>query len=121
MKLANGPDDIEVAFATARLGGQGRLRQRRGLSGEVSATPRHIEIQVFGDGKAARCIWASAIAAIQRRHQKVLEEAPSPVIDAEDPREDRQGLRRRHRADQVFRCRHDRVPVREGRILPSSR
>jgi len=46
--------------------------------------PRHIEFQVFGDGKESAIHLGERDCSLQRRHQKVLEEAPSPVISAED-------------------------------------
>ena len=44
--------------------------------------PRHVEIQVFGDGQGGGVFWGERECSLQRRHQKVLEEAPSPVVDA---------------------------------------
>lgn len=43
--------------------------------------PRHVEIQVFGDGQGGGVFWGERECSLQRRHQKVLEEAPSPVVD----------------------------------------
>lgn len=45
--------------------------------------PRHIEIQVFGDGKGGGVFWGERECSLQRRHQKVVEEAPSSFVDAE--------------------------------------
>lgn len=46
--------------------------------------PRHIEFQIFGDGKGNAIHLGERDCSLQRRHQKVLEEAPSPIISAEE-------------------------------------
>jgi acetyl-CoA carboxylase biotin carboxylase subunit len=45
------------------------------------ARPRHIEIQIFGDGKGAAVHMGERDCSLQRRHQKILEEAPSPALN----------------------------------------
>jgi len=47
------------------------------------SAPRHVEIQVFGDGLGGGVFLGERECSLQRRHQKVLEEAPSPVVDAD--------------------------------------
>ena len=48
------------------------------------STPRHVEIQVFGDGKGGAVHLGERDCSLQRRHQKVFEEAPGPTITADE-------------------------------------
>jgi acetyl-CoA carboxylase biotin carboxylase subunit len=82
MKLAKGPDDIATAFQTARSEAKAAFGNDEVYLEKYLTTPRHIEIQVFGDGKGGAVHLGERDCSLQRRHQKVLEEAPSPVIDA---------------------------------------
>jgi acetyl-CoA carboxylase biotin carboxylase subunit len=82
MKLAKGPDDIDTAFQTARAEAKAAFGNDEVYLEKYLGNPRHIEIQVFGDGKGTAVHLGERDCSLQRRHQKVLEEAPSPVIDA---------------------------------------
>ncbi len=82
MKLAKGPDDIDTAFQTARSEAKAAFGNDEVYLEKYLTTPRHIEIQVFGDGKGGAVHLGERDCSLQRRHQKVMEEAPSPVIDA---------------------------------------
>ena len=66
------------------------------------ADPRHIEFQVFGDGEGAAIHLGERDCSIQRRHQKLLEEAPSPVITPEE-RERMGEIVRKAMSDMAYR------------------
>ncbi len=83
MKVATSVDDIDVAFSTARSEGQSVFGNPEVYIEKYLQLPRHIEIQVFGDGKGNAVHLGERDCSLQRRHQKVFEEAPSPVITQE--------------------------------------
>ncbi len=80
MKVAKTADDIETAFLTARSESKAAFGNDEVYIEKYLTTPRHIEIQVFGDGKGNAVHLGERDCSLQRRHQKVLEEAPGPVI-----------------------------------------
>ena len=82
MKLARTAEDLEVAFRTARAEAKAAFGNAEVYLEKYLERPRHIEIQVFGDGKGRAVHLGERDCSLQRRHQKVLEEAPGPVIDA---------------------------------------
>ncbi len=81
MKLANTADEIDVAFQSARSEAKAAFGDDAVYIEKYLGRPRHIEVQVFGDGKGKGVHLGERDCSLQRRHQKVLEEAPSPVID----------------------------------------
>ncbi|MBK5933781.1 acetyl-CoA carboxylase biotin carboxylase subunit [Rhodovulum imhoffii] len=83
MKLARTAEDLEQAFQTARSEAKAAFGNDEVYIEKYLGQPRHIEIQVFGDGKGNAVHLGERDCSLQRRHQKVLEEAPGPVIDGE--------------------------------------
>ena len=84
MKVAKTAADMEQAFMTARAEGKAAFGNDEVYIEKYLTTPRHIEIQVFGDGKGNAVHLGERDCSLQRRHQKVWEEAPGPVISEEE-------------------------------------
>jgi acetyl-CoA carboxylase, biotin carboxylase subunit len=83
MKVAESEDELEIAFRTARSESKAAFGNDEVYMEKYLQRPRHIEIQVFGDGKGRAVHLGERDCSLQRRHQKVFEEAPGPAIDAE--------------------------------------
>ena len=82
MRVVDSPADLEPAIASARREasaafGDGTLFLERWV-----ARSRHVEIQILGDSHGQLVHLFERECSIQRRHQKVIEEAPSPALDA---------------------------------------
>jgi acetyl-CoA carboxylase biotin carboxylase subunit len=84
MKVAQTAADMERAFQTARSEAKAAFGNDEVYIEKYLTTPRHIEVQVFGDGKGKAVHLGERDCSLQRRHQKVLEEAPGPCITAEE-------------------------------------
>ena len=80
MKVAKTPEELEIAFRTARAEAKAAFGNDEVYIEKYLQRPRHIEIQVFGDGKGKAVHLGERDCSLQRRHQKVFEEAPGPVI-----------------------------------------
>ncbi|MFM7336493.1 MAG: acetyl-CoA carboxylase biotin carboxylase subunit [Tabrizicola sp.] len=80
MKVAKNAEELEVAFRTARSEAKNAFGNDEVYMEKYLQRPRHIEIQVFGDGKGGAVHLGERDCSLQRRHQKVFEEAPGPVI-----------------------------------------
>ena len=83
MKVARSPDEIDEAFLTARTEAKAAFGNDSVYMEKYLGKPRHIEIQVVADSHGNVIHLGERDCSLQRRHQKVFEEAPSPVIDAE--------------------------------------
>ncbi|MEX0339055.1 MAG: acetyl-CoA carboxylase biotin carboxylase subunit [Arenibacterium sp.] len=84
MKVAETAADMERAFQTARAEGKANFGNDEVYIEKYLTTPRHIEIQIFGDGKGRAVHLGERDCSLQRRHQKVFEEAPGPSISPEE-------------------------------------
>jgi acetyl-CoA carboxylase biotin carboxylase subunit len=84
MKVANSEAEMESAFMTARSESKAAFGNDEVYIEKYLTTPRHIEIQVFGDGKGNAVHLGERDCSLQRRHQKVFEEAPGPSITSEE-------------------------------------
>ncbi|MGP3696129.1 acetyl-CoA carboxylase biotin carboxylase subunit [Rhodobacter sp. NSM] len=83
MKVARNEEELEIAFRTARAEAKSAFGNDEVYMEKYLQKPRHIEIQVFGDGKGRAVHLGERDCSLQRRHQKVFEEAPGPVITPE--------------------------------------
>jgi len=83
MRLVGGPDELEAAYGMAALEaesafGDGSLYLEKAIS-----PARHVEIQVLADGQGGVLTLGERECSIQRRHQKLIEESPSPALTPE--------------------------------------
>ncbi|MBB5755029.1 acetyl-CoA carboxylase biotin carboxylase subunit [Prosthecomicrobium pneumaticum] len=84
MKVARNGDELSVALATARSEAKAAFGDDAVYIEKYLQKPRHIEIQVLGDGKGNAVHLGERDCSLQRRHQKVWEEAGSPALNAEE-------------------------------------
>src|SRR5688500_10269820 len=83
MKIVRAEDELDSQMSQARSEAKAAFGDDTVYIEKYLGDPRHIEFQVFGDGNGNAIHLGERDCSLQRRHQKVLEEAPSPVISAE--------------------------------------
>jgi acetyl-CoA carboxylase biotin carboxylase subunit len=81
MKVAHVPEDLAVAIATARAESKAAFNDDAIYLEKHLARPRHIEIQVLGDGRGHAIHLGERDCSLQRRYQKVWEEGPCPALN----------------------------------------
>jgi 3-methylcrotonyl-CoA carboxylase alpha subunit len=82
MRVVEGPDGLAAALAAAKREAKAAFGDGRLLLEKYLSRPRHIEMQVFADGHGNAVHLFERDCSIQRRHQKVIEEAPAPGMTA---------------------------------------
>src|SRR5712672_2030375 len=82
MKVARSADELSIALSTARAEAKAAFGNDAVYLEKYLEKPRHIEIQVLGDGKGNAIHLGERDCSLQRRHQKVWEESPSPALNA---------------------------------------
>jgi acetyl-CoA/propionyl-CoA carboxylase biotin carboxyl carrier protein len=80
MREVNGPDELADAIASARREASASFGDDTLLLERLIRAPRHIEIQVLADGMGNVISLGERECSLQRRHQKIVEEAPSPLL-----------------------------------------
>src|SRR5262249_823705 len=81
MKVAHVESELSTALATARAEARAAFGDDAIYIEKYLERPRHIEIQVIGDGRGRAIHLGERDCSLQRRHQKILEEAPSPALN----------------------------------------
>ncbi|WP_375396852.1 acetyl-CoA carboxylase biotin carboxylase subunit [uncultured Sphingomonas sp.] len=102
MKVVGDPDALETQMQQAGSEAKAAFGDATVYLEKYLGNPRHIEFQVFGDGKGQAIHLGERDCSLQRRHQKVLEEAPSSVITPEE-RARMGGIVARAMADMAYR------------------
>jgi acetyl-CoA carboxylase biotin carboxylase subunit len=102
MKVVQSEDQLEALMAQASSEAAAAFGDATVYMEKYLGDPRHIEFQVFGDGDGQAIHIGERDCSIQRRHQKVLEEAPSPIISPEQ-RAHMGGIVARAMADMGYR------------------
>ena len=83
MKVARSEGELSTALSTARSEAKAAFGDDAVYIEKYLGKPRHIEIQVLGDGKGKAIHLGERDCSLQRRHQKVLEESPSPALNTQ--------------------------------------
>jgi acetyl-CoA carboxylase biotin carboxylase subunit len=83
MRMVNKEDEFTKAWNEAKQESKASFTNDDLYLEKFIVEPHHVEIQVFGDGKGSACHLSERDCSIQRRHQKLVEETPSPIVDSE--------------------------------------
>jgi acyl-CoA carboxylase subunit alpha len=82
MRVVDRSEDLEAALDSARREAQAAFGDGRVFTERYLSRARHVEVQLLGDAHGNLVVLGERECSIQRRHQKVIEETPSPAVDA---------------------------------------
>jgi geranyl-CoA carboxylase alpha subunit len=82
MRLVRSAKELDAALASAKSEAEHAFGDGRLLLEKALLSPRHVEVQVFADTQGNFLHLGERDCSVQRRHQKLIEEAPSPAVDA---------------------------------------
>jgi acetyl-CoA carboxylase, biotin carboxylase subunit len=83
MRLVHRPEELDAAYSTASAEAEAAFSDPSLYVEKAVVDARHVEIQVLGDGEGGVLTLGERDCSIQRRHQKLVEEAPSPALTPE--------------------------------------
>ncbi|MFD0776724.1 biotin carboxylase N-terminal domain-containing protein, partial [Streptomonospora algeriensis] len=83
MRVVSGPEELAASAAAARREAEAAFGDRTLLVERLVRRPRHIEVQVLADGYGNVVHLGERECSLQRRHQKIVEESPSPLVSEE--------------------------------------
>ncbi len=117
MKVARAAGELGMALSTARAEAKAAFGDDARLFEKYLETPRHIEIQVLGDGNGKAIHLGERDCSLQRRHQKVLGGKPLARAQYQGARRHRRDGRQGDARYQISRRRHRRISLRERPFL----
>ena len=114
MRLVAGPDEVEEAYRTASAEAESAFGDGGMYLEKAIVEPRHVEMQVLADGAGGVLVLGERDCSVQRRHQKLIEEGPSPALDEATRARDGRGRGPRLPGLRLRQRRHGRVPARRA-------
>ncbi len=120
MRVAKDADEFPRSFSLARSEALSAFGNGDVYVEKYLTKPRHIEFQIMGDTHGNVIHLGERDCSVQRRHQKLIEEAPSPAMTPELRAAHGRGRGARREGDRVRRRRNDRDAARRGRLVSTS-